>query len=226
MGGNINEHLELVDLENNRITELVKSGYNKTLMCEGLSQHFPTLDFMISFIFISLLSWFCRLGGNPACNVVHILEENACQNSQLAPKPNFPSHVNCETRPCSTGEKNNPQSCECQCPYVGSLHFRGPSIRELSNDTLFLLLKDKLSEKLHLPIGSIVIQNAEFDSDDYLQIQLELYPPFGKVFNYSEILRIASALSHQTFLLPAEFGSFYFIPPQYPFSGKLYTHWK
>ncbi|XP_022973188.1 probable leucine-rich repeat receptor-like protein kinase At5g49770 [Cucurbita maxima] len=188
MGGNINEHLELVDLENNRITELAISGYNKTLM----------------------------LGGNPACDVVHVLEENSCQISQLSPKPNFPSHVNCETRLCSTGEKNNPQSCECQCPYVGSLQFRGPSIRELSNDTLFLLLKDNLSEKLHLPIGSIVIQKAEFDSDDYLQIQLELYPPFGKFFSYTEILRIASALSHQTFLLPAEFGSFYFIPSQSP----------
>ncbi|CAK9316413.1 unnamed protein product, partial [Citrullus colocynthis] len=137
-------------------------------------------------------------------------------------KPNFGSPVlNCETRLCSNGEKNNPQSCECQYPFVGSFYFRGSSIRDLSNDTLFQLLKYSLSNKLNLSIASVVIQKPVFESDDYLHIQLQLFPPFGKYFNRSEILRIASALSYQTFLLSPDLGSFYFIPlDQYNLLGK------
>lgn len=145
------------------------------------------------------------------------------RNSQPADlKPNFGSPVlNCETRLCSNGEKNNPQNCECQYPFVGSFYFRGPSIRDLSNDTLFQLLKYSLSNKLNLSIASVVIQKPVFESDDYLHIQLQLFPPFGKYFNRSEILRIASALSYQTFLLSPDLGSFYFIPlDQYNFLGK------
>lgn len=197
MGGNISQHLELVNLEDNHITQFeLLSGYNKTLMLEG----------------------------NPACNnnVDPLVKQNhyCLPNSQPADlKPNFGSPVlNCETRLCSNGEKNNPQNCECQYPFVGSFYFRGPSIRDLSNDTLFQLLKYSLSNKLNLSIASVVIQKPVFESDDYLHIQLQLFPPFGKYFNRSEILRIASALSYQTFLLSPDLGSFYFIPlDQYNF---------
>lgn len=183
--------------------------------------------FLLTFtnLFHCHVFYFCRLKGNPVCDVDPLLKENDCQLELQAPGPNSTDFINCL---CPTGQKSNPQSqsCECQYPFEGFLYFRGPLIRELSNRTLFQLLQQNLAEKLQLPSASVSIQAPLFNSDDYLKMQVDLFPPSGKCFNRSEILRIASTLSHQTFDLSKVLGSFYFSLNPYNFSGKLNDHFK
>ncbi|KAL4309717.1 hypothetical protein GQ457_01G025060 [Hibiscus cannabinus] len=57
----------------------------------------------------------------------------------------------------------------------------------------------------------IFLQNPFFNVDDYLQIQLALFPSGGEYFNGSEVLKIGFDLSNQTYKPPPEFGPYYFI---------------
>ncbi|OMO77623.1 hypothetical protein COLO4_25067 [Corchorus olitorius] len=74
--------------------------------------------------------------------------------------------------------------------------------------------------KLGLTPGSVFLQNPFFNVDDYLQIQLALFPPDGKYFNRSEIQIIGFDLSNQTYKPPPEFGPYYFIASPYTFPGS------
>jgi serine/threonine protein kinase len=74
--------------------------------------------------------------------------------------------------------------------------------------------------KLRLTPGSVSLQNPLFNNDDYLQVQLELFPSTGKYFNRSEILRIGFELSNQTYKPPDEFGPYYFIASPYVFQAQ------
>ncbi|CAA6675341.1 unnamed protein product [Spirodela intermedia] len=80
----------------------------------------------------------------------------------------------------------NPHNCQCVFPYVGTLIFSGPFFRDLTNRTRF--------------------QNPFFDSDNYLQIQLRLFPSDGPYFNRSEVMRIGFQLSNQTYRPPPSGG--------------------
>lgn len=77
--------------------------------------------------------------------------------------------------------------------------------------------------KLGLTPGSVSLQNPFFNSDDYLQVQLALFPPEGLYFNRSEVQRIGFSLSNQTYKPPHEFGPYYFIAFPYAFSGNTKT---
>lgn len=78
-----------------------------------------------------------------------------------------------------------------------------------------------LWKKLDLTPGSVSIQNPFFNVDDYLQMQLALFPSDGEYFNRSDIQRIGFDLSNQTYKPPPEFGPFYFIASPYGFAGNL-----
>uniref|UniRef100_A0A6N2K7Q3 Uncharacterized protein n=1 Tax=Salix viminalis TaxID=40686 RepID=A0A6N2K7Q3_SALVM len=118
---------------------------------------------------------------------------------------------------CPIEQKLSPQSCECAYPYEGSLYFRAPSFRELSNENTFHSLEMSLWDELGLTPGSVFLQNPFFNVDDYLQVQVALFPPTGKYFNRSEIQRIGFYLSNQTYKPPKYFGPYYFIASNYPF---------
>ncbi|KAK7386799.1 hypothetical protein VNO78_27135 [Psophocarpus tetragonolobus] len=192
MGDNICPQLQLVDLQDNEISSVtLSSQYKNTLI----------------------------LIGNPVCTTA-LSNTNYCQLQQQAKQPYSTSLANCGGKSCSPDQKLSPQSCECAYPYEGMLYFRGPSFRELSSVNTFHSLEMSLWVKLGLTPGSVSLQNPFFNSDDYLQVQLALFPPIGQYFNRSEVQRIGFELSNQTYKPPKEFGPYYFIAFPYPFPGS------
>ncbi|KAL3506932.1 hypothetical protein ACH5RR_032314 [Cinchona calisaya] len=191
MGRSISQQLQLVDLQNNEIPSVtLGSGYENTLI----------------------------LIGNPVCTVA-LANTSYCQLQQQSEKPYSTSLANCGSKSCPSDQKLSPQSCDCAYPYEGTMYFRGPSFRELSDVTLFHLLEMSLWVKLGLTPGSVSLQNPFFNVDDYLQVQLGLFPSIGEYFNRSEIQRIGFALSNQTYKPPEQFGPYYFIAAPYTFAG-------
>ncbi|KAI5584732.1 hypothetical protein POPTR_006G114400v4 [Populus trichocarpa] len=188
MSVSISPQLQLVDLQNNQISSV-------TL----------TADYTNRLILV----------GNPVC--IALSNTSYCQLQQQSTKPYSTSLANCGSKLCPIEQKLSPQSCECAYPYEGTLYFRGPSFRELSNDNTFHSLEMSLWDQLGLTPGSVFLQNPFFNVDDYLQVQVALFPPTGNFFNRSEIQRIGFALSNQTYKPPKYFGPYYFIASNYPF---------
>ncbi|MBA0738355.1 hypothetical protein Gogos_011723 [Gossypium gossypioides] len=192
LGDSVGTQLQLVDLQNNQISSItLGSGYSNTLI----------------------------LIGNPVCTTA-ISNTNFCQIQQQNTKPYSTSLANCGSKSCPIDQKLSPQSCECAYPFEGTLYFRGPMFRELSNVNMFHSLEMSLWVKLGLTPGSVFLQNPFFNVDDYLQIQLALFPSSGEYFNRSEVLRIGFYLSNQTYKPPPEFGPYYFIASPYPFPAS------
>ncbi|MBA0556025.1 hypothetical protein Golob_026168, partial [Gossypium lobatum] len=192
LGDSVGTQLQLVDLQNNQISSItLGSGYSNTLI----------------------------LIGNPVCTTA-ISNTNFCQIQQQNSKPYSTSLANCGSKSCPIDQKLSPQSCECAYPFEGTLYFRGPMFRELSNVNIFHSLEMSLWVKLGLTPGSVFLQNPFFNVDDYLQIQLALFPSSGEYFNRSEVLRIGFDLSNQTYKPPPEFGPYYFIASPYPFPAS------
>ncbi|KAI5419053.1 leucine-rich repeat receptor protein kinase HPCA1 [Lathyrus oleraceus] len=193
MGDNICPQLQLVDLQDNQIAYVtVGSQYKNTLI----------------------------LIGNPVCSTGLLSNTNDCNLQQQPKQPYSTSLANCGGRSCPPDQNLSPQSCECAYPYQGTFYFRGPSFRELTNITIFHSLEMSLWVKLSLTPGSVSLQNPFFNGDDYLQMQLALFPPTGQYFNRSEVQRIGFSLSNQTYKPPHEFGPYYFIAFPYSFSDS------
>lgn len=153
------------------------------------------------------------------CTGSSISNSNYCQLQQQPRKPYSTSLANCGSKSCPLDQKLSPQSCECQYPYEGTLYFRGPYFRELSDVNVFHELEMSLWVKLGLTPGSVSLQNPFFNIDDYLQVQLGLFPSTGEYFNRSEVQRIGFELSNQTYKPPKIFGPYYFIAAPYTFLG-------
>ncbi|KAL9165527.1 hypothetical protein ABFS82_06G176100 [Erythranthe guttata] len=191
MSVNISQQLQLVDLQNNDISSLtIGSQYKSTLL----------------------------LIGNPVCSAS--LENTVYCQIQQSAKPYSTSFANCGGQICTADQKLDPQSCGCAYPYEGTLYFRAPSFRDLSNASLFHSLEMSLWVKLGLSPGSVSLQNPFFNVDDYLQLQLGLFPSNQKFFNRSDVQRIGFSLSNQTYKPPKEFGPYYFIASPYVFGGE------
>ncbi|KAJ4832493.1 hypothetical protein Tsubulata_000041 [Turnera subulata] len=191
MGDSVGTELQLVDLQNNQISSVtLTTAYTNTLV----------------------------LVGNPVCSALS--NTNYCQLQQRSTKPYSTSLANCGGKTCPPEQKLSPQSCECSFPYEGTLYFRAPSFKDITNVNLFHSLEMSLWVKLELTPGSISLQNPFFNVDDYLQVQLALFPSAGKYFNRTEIQRIGFDLSNQTYKPPKEFGPYYFIASPYPFPAS------
>ncbi|TQD77023.1 hypothetical protein C1H46_037469 [Malus baccata] len=193
MGDSISQQLTLVDLQNNDIPRITLGyEYQNTLI----------------------------LVGNPVCT--NGSSSNAfCQLPQPNTKP-YTTSTNCPSAPCPGGQQQSPQSCQCGYPFEGTLYFRAPSFRDLTNVNLFHSLEMSIWVKLGLTPGSVSLENPFFDINDYLQIHMALFPSSGTHFNRSEVIRIGFDLSNQTYKPPKEFGPYIFIPAQYNFpdAGK------
>ncbi|KZV42602.1 putative leucine-rich repeat receptor-like protein kinase-like [Dorcoceras hygrometricum] len=186
----ISPQLQLIDLQNNSIPSVTLGEYKSTLM----------------------------LYGNPVCSTS--LENTVYCQIQEPEKAYSTSLANCGSRSCDSDEKLNPQSCECAFPYQGTLNFRAPSFRTLSNVTLFRSLESSLWLKLGLPNGSVSLQNPFFNVYDYLQVDLALFPTNSKYFNRSEIRRLGFMLSNQIYKPPNGFGPYIFVADQYNFEEE------
>lgn len=169
--------------------------------------------------FLVVTFTYCRLVGNPVCTN-GTSSNSFCQLPQQDTET-YTTSSNCAHITCPDNQKLSPQSCKCAYPFEGTLYFRAPSFRELSNVNTFHSLEMSLWDKLGLTPGSVSLENPFFDINDYLQIHLALFPPTGTYFNRSEIIRIGFDLSNQTYKPPPEFGPYYFIPAPYTFPGNL-----
>ncbi|XP_074369253.1 leucine-rich repeat receptor protein kinase HPCA1-like [Apium graveolens] len=187
LSGSISQQLELIDLQNNFISYItLGSGYNNTL----------------------------KLRGNPICNGT-LSNMDFCKLQEETSKPYSTSLANCGDKSCLSEQKLNPQSCECAYPYQGTLFFRAPSFTDVSNATLFHSLETSLSVNFNLSPGSVSLDNIFFNSEDYLEVHIGLFPSDGNFFDMSEVQRFDSALSNQTYKPPNVFGPYYFIASDY-----------
>eukprot|EP01018_Ginkgo_biloba_P025027 Gb_24466 [translate_table: standard] len=190
MGNEISPQLQLVDLEYNDIRDAVVGESYK----------------------ISLL-----LLGNPICKSGNTLSPTkVCKPTRTHLSSYATPLTKCEGTSCGSGDwRINPESCQCQVPFQGVLVFRAPFFSDLSNKSRFQALEITLRTNLSL---TPVICCLRFDANDYLHIQLQLFPQNGKYFNRTEIQRIGFALSKHTYKQPREFGPFFFIANPYAFS--------
>ncbi|KAF8411900.1 hypothetical protein HHK36_004458 [Tetracentron sinense] len=199
--------------------KLRDNAFNESLnMGNSISQQLQLVDLQNNQISSATFTNTLILLGNPVCNA--LLNTVYCQLQEL-PKPYSTSLANCANNLCSSGQSPSPQSCSCAYPFEGTLYFRGPSFRELSNATRFQSLEMSLWKQLLLNPGSVSLQNPFFNTDDYLQVHLALFPSDGKYFNRTEIQRIGLYLTNQIYKPPPDlgFGPYFFIgsPSLYPF---------
>lgn len=169
-------------------------------------------------MFVYLLFDNYRLDQNPVCNSALTNTNLYCTLRQQTPYST--SLSKCGSATCLfQDQKVNPQNCSCAIPYQGQMIFRGPSFRDLTNSTLFHELEMSLWTSLSLTPGYVSISNLHFNSDDYLVLDLALFPSSGLFFSRSDISRIGFDLSNQTYKPPPMFGPYYFLASQYPFLG-------
>ncbi|KAI7725405.1 hypothetical protein M8C21_018595, partial [Ambrosia artemisiifolia] len=176
MGSSIGEQLQLVDLQSNEIEAVTLSAeYRNTL----------------------------ELSGNPVCNTA-LAHTTYCRVQQQTLKAYSTSLANCGSKSCPSDQKLSPQTCDCAYPYEGTMYFRAPSFRELSNANVWHSLEMSLWVKLGLTPGSVYLQ---------------LFPSKGKRFNRSDVQKMGFYLSNQTYKPPPGFGPYFFIAMPYDFSG-------
>lgn len=123
---------------------------------------------------------------------------------------------------CSNDQSLNPANCGCAFPYTGKMIFRAPFFTDLTNSATFQQLETTLTTNLSLRDGSVFLSDVKFNSDNYLQVQVKLFPSSGVSFNVSDLIRIGSELSNQIYKPPTNFGPYYFIADPYaPLAGTL-----
>lgn len=125
------------------------------------------------------------------------------------------SVTQCGPTSCSSDQSLDPATCSCAYPYMGKMVFRAPLFADLSNSANFQQLESSLWIQLALRPGAVFLSDVHFNSDDYLQVQVRLFPSTGTSFNLSELIRIGFDLSNQTYRPPQNFGPYYFIADSY-----------
>nr|QNJ34485.1 CARD1-like protein 3 [Striga asiatica] len=195
IGSSYSDQLQLIDLQNNSIDAFTqRPGYN---------------------IQIILL-------GNPICN-----EGGETQNFCQIPRQQNTSYStlpeNCTPVLCSSDKISSP-TCQCMHPYNGMLFFRAPAFSDYGNTSRFISLQQKLMSTFQsngLPVDSVSLSSPMRDLDNYLVLNLQVFPSGLDYFNRTGISRVGFILSNQTFKPPPEFGPFFFLASSYQyFAGQ------
>ncbi|KAK3135247.1 hypothetical protein QOZ80_5BG0416590 [Eleusine coracana subsp. coracana] len=192
--GSIGKQLKSVNLLNNAIVSVnISSSYNNSLVLLGNPICIDP-DYR----------------GQPFCS---IQQENLIAYTTSLAKCTFQAR-------CPNDQSQNPGNCGCAYPYTGKMVFRAPSFTDLTNNDTFQQLETSISTQLALRDGSVYLSDLHFNSDNYIEVQVKLFPSSGTTFNLSELIRIGFDLSNQTFKPPPMFGPYYFIAyPYVPLSG-------
>ncbi|KAK1271094.1 putative leucine-rich repeat receptor-like protein kinase [Acorus gramineus] len=206
--------LEVLRLDKNTLTGPVPSNISNLVSVNELAIESGEIQGTLPTQLFSLPQLQQVLLGNPICSSTDT-NTNYCRPQQTL-KVYSTSHARCGSQSCPADQSLSPQ-CICAYPYEGILVFRAPFFRDLSNSTTFQSLETNLWKNLTIPPGSVSLQNIFFTSDNYLQVQLQLFPSTGLYFNRSEIQRLGFELSNQSFKPPPIFGPYYFIASRYPF---------
>ncbi|KAJ4965026.1 hypothetical protein NE237_016875 [Protea cynaroides] len=177
--------LQLIDLQNNSIQNFVESGvYHNELI----------------------------LLGNPVCEGTGATA-SYCKSGQSMSSYST-SSVNCVPVPCPSGQSTSP-NCKCSYPLMGTLFFISPSFSDLGNSSYYEALEGSLMKSfgtLQLPVDSVSLSKLNWDSNDYLEIWLEVFPSADDRFNQSVIIGISSVLSYQFIEPPPHFGPHHYLP--------------
>ncbi|KAA8536661.1 hypothetical protein F0562_029139 [Nyssa sinensis] len=203
IGSSYSSQLQLIDLQKNLISAFTRrvGGYNNELI----------------------------LVDNPVCQETGVTE-NYCISQQSNSSVEYSTPPNhCLPVPCSSNQISSP-NCRCAYPYTGTLFFRAPSFSNLGNLSIFTSLQKSLmlSFQTHqLPVDSVSLSNATKNSDDYLVLNLKVFPSGQDSFNRAGISGIGFVLSNQTFKPPRNFGPFFFNGDPYGyFEGGVSTSTK
>nr|DAD38792.1 TPA_asm: hypothetical protein HUJ06_013114 [Nelumbo nucifera] len=190
IGAKYSGQLQLIDLQNNLISNVLEGrGYSNSLFLQG----------------------------NPFCDSSTGPSTNYCTLSQQSIPTYSTRPKNCLPPSCPSGQMSNP-NCKCAFPYNGTLYFRAPSFSDLSNESLYISLESSLMNSFktaQLPVDSVSLSNPRKDSDNYFDLDLEVFPSGTERFNELGILNIGFVLSNQTFKPPKGFGPFFFIGSPY-----------
>ncbi|KAJ6831611.1 putative leucine-rich repeat receptor-like protein kinase family protein isoform X1 [Iris pallida] len=200
---------------------LMNNAFNGTLnMGDSFSSQLTVVNFQNNSISAVTLSDSYKetliLVGNPVCNA-NLANTIYCSLQQRLQTPYSTNIAQCGPKACAPDQSVRPQNCDCAYPYHGVLIFRAPFFRDVTNITLFQQLETNLWTKLELAPGLVFLENPFFDGNNYLQVQLKLFPSRGMYFDHAEVLKIAGYLSNQTFKPPHIFGPYIFIGSPYPF---------
>ncbi|KAF0925389.1 hypothetical protein E2562_016641 [Oryza meyeriana var. granulata] len=195
MTGIISSQLQTVNLMDNRIVTTNTASYMKTLL----------------------------LAGNPFCAEQDPSNKPFCSRQQQNASPYSTSTAQCgSAAQCRDGQNVNPASCSCAFSYNGKMVFRAPFFVDVSSSSPFQQLESTMSAQLKLLPGSVALSDIHFNSDNYLQVQVKLFPTSGATFNLSDLIRIGFYLSNQTYKPPPNFGPYFFIADPYaPLAGAL-----
>uniref|UniRef100_A0ACD5U2B0 Uncharacterized protein n=1 Tax=Avena sativa TaxID=4498 RepID=A0ACD5U2B0_AVESA len=193
MSGNISQKLQSVDLDTNSITSAdVTTDYKKALV----------------------------LRNNPACGYESLLGGPFCSPKPQIVIPYRTSMDKCASaNSCPSTQNQNPANCGCAYAYSGKMVFRAPFFKDLTDSDTFQQLETSLWTDLKLRSGAVGLSKVHFDSNGYIQVQVELFPSSGTSFNHSEVILLGSLLGRQYYKPPAKFGPYSFIADVYiPFS--------
>ncbi|KAK2993636.1 hypothetical protein RJ640_019276 [Escallonia rubra] len=189
IGPSHSNQLQLVDLQNNRITDFTqRAGYDNELILVG--------------------NPFCLESGGIAKYCTLPQQSNSSYSTPPA---------NCVPSSCISDQISSP-NCSCAYPYTGTLSFRAPSFSDLGNSSIYTSLQGALTQSFHthqLPVDSVSLSNPTKNLDDYLVMSLKIFPSGQAYFNRTGISGIGFVLSNQTFKPPPTFGPFFFIGSNY-----------
>ncbi|KAI3752355.1 hypothetical protein L2E82_24333 [Cichorium intybus] len=175
----------------------------------------------------NLISGFTQRGSRYSANLI-LISNPICTEGITAPYCNPPTDSNstystppenCFPSTCTSNQVSSP-NCKCSYPYTGTLTFRAPSFSDLGNSTIYTSLRStmmKSFESNQLPVDSVSLSQPTKDSNDYLVINLDIFPSGGERFNRSGISQIGFVLSNQTYKPPHTFGPYFFIGHNYDF---------
>ncbi|KAK6119124.1 hypothetical protein DH2020_047132 [Rehmannia glutinosa] len=214
--------LEVVRLDRNSLSGSVPQSLNNLTTVQELDMSNNSFDATdIPPWFSSLQSLTSLLVGNPICNEGG--NQNYCSIPQQSNSSYSTPAENCSPVSCTSDKISSP-SCKCAYPYTGTLFFRAPSFSSFVNSSTFASLQQKLMVTFRsnsLPVDSVSLSNPTKNLDDYLVLNLHIFPSGQDYFNHTGISGIGFMLSNQTFKPPPEFGPFFFIGNSYPyFAGQ------
>ncbi|KAI3509165.1 hypothetical protein L1887_24212 [Cichorium endivia] len=206
--------LETVVLRNNRLNGTLDFGdtYSNRLRFIDMTTN------LISDFTQSRYSGDLILRNNPICfrskRTASYCGPATDSNSTYSTPPD-----NCNRNPstCTSNQVSSP-NCKCAYPYTGTLTFRAPSFSNLGNSTIYTSLRSTMMESFEsnqLPVDSLSLSQPTKSSDDYLVINLDIFPSGGERFNRSGVSQIAFVLSNQIYKPPHTFGPYFFIGYNY-----------
>ncbi|XP_054776319.1 leucine-rich repeat receptor protein kinase HPCA1-like isoform X2 [Prosopis cineraria] len=184
--GNSSPNLELIDLENNMITDFAQENQQ------------------INFDII--------LAGNSICLETGADSKKYCSKSQststYSTQPN-----SCTALPCSSNMVSSPK-CICAIPYTGVLTSRAVGFSNIRNTSYFKDLENGLLstfQSLYLPVDSVSLSNPVTDTaTSYFSLDLQVFPSQSDRFNRTGVSSVSFVLANQIYKPPEFFSPYYF----------------